>query len=513
MRQFAKSLDSGRLQATEETRQEVEVELAGCEGALSPFLIGQESYPEILKAIGSGDIAQLDGAILTLRIARHKLTFEADPQGSDQRPSEPRSPGETTGASAQPWSPADHLNAKEVDSAMTLDQIVNEVHTHLEPIRTQCDLFCSKAEEYAAILEEYTREAIDGHTAEFDRRRKERERLGVELLPGESFFHSSDGRRSIDPCPQEEEFEKGPPQEGWVWTQFCDYNYIGLPDMDTFWRPPEPSHPLEWLWQSLPWWGHTTPTITRTKREWTNEEQLMCECLWLACIHDMRFATAPSRHERVFLGRPYCGRFQRDEVARALWSAMQASPRGLEDLQISWAWAKRRLNDLEQAQAAGTGGDKPRGGIPSQPAPQEPTDINTQSIEWDVFISHASEDKEAFVRPLAVALQKKNVRVWFDEFTLTVGDSLRRSIDRGLACSRHGIVVISCDFLKKDWPQKELDGLVAREIDGRKVILPVWHNIDAEILKRYSPLLADRVATSTAKGVDAVVSDLMKAMK
>ena len=91
--------------------------------------------------------------------------------------------------------------------------------------------------------------------------------------------------------------------------------------------------------------------------------------------------------------------------------------------------------------------------------------------------------------------------------------SLRRSIDRGLARSRYGVVVISPDFLKKDWPQKELDGLVAREVAGRKVILPVWHNVDVKTLRQYSPLLADRVATSTAKGVDAVVADLMKAMK
>jgi hypothetical protein len=94
-------------------------------------------------------------------------------------------------------------------------------------------------------------------------------------------------------------------------------------------------------------------------------------------------------------------------------------------------------------------------------------------MEWDVFISHASEDKESFVRPLAKRLQERGLRVWFDEFTLTVGDSIRRSIDSGLARSRYGIVVISPDFLQKEWPQKELDGLVAREIDGVKAILPV----------------------------------------
>src|ERR1700682_2844646 len=121
-------------------------------------------------------------------------------------------------------------------------------------------------------------------------------------------------------------------------------------------------------------------------------------------------------------------------------------------------------------------------------------------MEWDVFISHASEDKASFVGPLATCLQEHGLRVWYDDFTLTVGDSLRRSIDRGLARSRFGIVVISPDFLKKEWPQKELDGLVAREIDGAKVILPVWHNLGAEEIRAYSPTLADRLAGFLSRG-------------
>lgn len=102
--------------------------------------------------------------------------------------------------------------------------------------------------------------------------------------------------------------------------------------------------------------------------------------------------------------------------------------------------------------------------------------------------------------------------MWFDESTLCVGDSLRRSIDGGLARSRYGVVVISPAFLNKEWPQKELDGLMAREMDGRKVILPVWHNIDAATLLRYSPLLADRLATSSSKGLEQVVGELLEAM-
>ena len=121
-------------------------------------------------------------------------------------------------------------------------------------------------------------------------------------------------------------------------------------------------------------------------------------------------------------------------------------------------------------------------------------------------------DKEVIVRPLARALQARGVSVWFDEFTLTVGDSLRRSIDRGLALSRFGVVVISPHFLLKEWPQRELDGLAAREVGGSKVILPVWHNITAEELRTLSPMLADRLATLSSNGINRVVDDLAQAI-
>lgn len=132
---------------------------------------------------------------------------------------------------------------------------------------------------------------------------------------------------------------------------------------------------------------------------------------------------------------------------------------------------------------------------------------------WDVFICHASEDKNDFVRPLAEALVERGLRVWFDEFTLNVGDSLRRSIDRGVLSSTYGVVVISPNFLLKDWPQRELDGLVALEVEGRRIILPVWHNIDAEGVRRYSPMLADRVAVSSAHGVGEVANALLRAIQ
>ena len=134
-------------------------------------------------------------------------------------------------------------------------------------------------------------------------------------------------------------------------------------------------------------------------------------------------------------------------------------------------------------------------------------------FEWDVFISHAFEDKETFVRELAHQLVGKQIRVWYDESTLKVGDSLRRSIDRGLTSSRYGIVVLSHNFFAKEWSQKELDGLVSLERNGRKVILPIWLDVDTEDVRHYSSTLADRVAAKTKDGMGKVIRDLLEVLK
>jgi formylglycine-generating enzyme required for sulfatase activity len=134
-------------------------------------------------------------------------------------------------------------------------------------------------------------------------------------------------------------------------------------------------------------------------------------------------------------------------------------------------------------------------------------------MDWDVFISHAWEDKEDIARPLAEALREAGLRVWYDEFTLTLGDSLRRSIDRGLAQSRYGVVILSPNFFAKEWPQRELDGLVTREVSSGKTILPIWHNVTWEDVRRFSPTLADKLAVSTAKGLDAVVEEILRALR
>jgi hypothetical protein len=162
--------------------------------------------------------------------------------------------------------------------------------------------------------------------------------------------------------------------------------------------------------------------------------------------------------------------------------------------------------------------------IPVKQAPPAPSDpsgsvvktpgrvTKRQDEEWDVFISHASEDKEAIARPLAEALRSTGLRVWYDDFSLRLGDSLHQSIDKGLARSRFGVVILSPYFFEKHWPQQELNGLVTREVNAVKVILPVWHGVTFDDVRKYSVTLADRLAVSTTQGLSVVVEKIMTAI-
>jgi hypothetical protein len=135
-------------------------------------------------------------------------------------------------------------------------------------------------------------------------------------------------------------------------------------------------------------------------------------------------------------------------------------------------------------------------------------------FDFDLFVSHASEDKESFVRPFVAALQDAHLEVWFDEATLQVGDRLIQSIERGLARSRFGIVVLSPAFFEKNWPRVELDALTNRELaTGEKVLLPVWLDVSADDVGLYSPLLADRYAIIGSRGVEYTASRVAEVVR
>lgn len=121
-----------------------------------------------------------------------------------------------------------------------------------------------------------------------------------------------------------------------------------------------------------------------------------------------------------------------------------------------------------------------------------------EEIERDVFICHALEDRGEIVRSLAKALLNEGLDVWYNEFTLRIGDSLRRKINRGLAKSRVGLMVLSPSFIANGWANNEFNGIVTRKITGEQIVLPIWHNITKQEIVDFNPFLADKVARSTA---------------
>jgi len=134
--------------------------------------------------------------------------------------------------------------------------------------------------------------------------------------------------------------------------------------------------------------------------------------------------------------------------------------------------------------------------------------------EYDVFISHASEDKAGFVEPLVHKLVELGIRPWYDNMSLDLGDSLRENIDQGLASSEYGVVVLSPSFFAKRWPERELNGLVQKAMgEGRKVILPIWHEVTYDEVVSYSLPLADLVAARSSDGVDAVAESIARVVR
>ena len=129
---------------------------------------------------------------------------------------------------------------------------------------------------------------------------------------------------------------------------------------------------------------------------------------------------------------------------------------------------------------------------------------------WDAFVSHASEDK-AFVRLLVGHLNRLGARTWYDEFELTPGDSLIASIDRGLAESRYGLLVLTPAFLGRPWTEYERRGLASRHVhEGRVVVIPIWLGVDHAEVARLSPTLADQFAI--VAGTDASLEVAVKAL-
>jgi hypothetical protein len=139
----------------------------------------------------------------------------------------------------------------------------------------------------------------------------------------------------------------------------------------------------------------------------------------------------------------------------------------------------------------------------------EQTD-NFLNKEFDVFISHASDDKEAFVELLARALEDAGIKIWYDTDQISWGKSIRQSIDQGLKNSRFCIVILSPYFLNKYWTTYELNGIFQKDsINKESILLPIWHNITRDEIQKWNLSIAD---TSAMNSATHTIDDIVKAL-
>ena len=148
---------------------------------------------------------------------------------------------------------------------------------------------------------------------------------------------------------------------------------------------------------------------------------------------------------------------------------------------------ENRINELQQQ-------------IVQQIIPPQPQYTSQTDEEYDVFISHAWEDKEEFVDEFVSEMNKLGLKVWYDTNKLKWGDSMREKIDKGLSKSKYGVVVLSPNYINENkyWTKAELNGLFQVETINGKTILPIWHKLTKKQVTEYSPIIADRKALTTA---------------
>jgi hypothetical protein len=146
--------------------------------------------------------------------------------------------------------------------------------------------------------------------------------------------------------------------------------------------------------------------------------------------------------------------------------------------------------------------------------PSAPAD---RSYSWDVFVSHASSDKQTLVAPLVAGMRAVGLRVWFDADELTLGDDLQKALGQALNHSRFGIVVLSPAFVNKGWPVNELNALLSHELaNGAKRVLPVLFGLSHTEASAHLPFLGQKLAVDAGQGqpedIQRVVRAVMRAV-
>lgn len=135
-------------------------------------------------------------------------------------------------------------------------------------------------------------------------------------------------------------------------------------------------------------------------------------------------------------------------------------------------------------------------------------------IEFDVFLSHSSLDKEDYVSELSDKLERKELKVFEDVKVFKIGQSQTSMMDMGILNSRFVVVFLSPNFIKSGWSDYEFKSFLNREINEKKIIiLPIWHNVSYEDVRDYSPYLVDKFALDTRKySLDEIVDSIYQAV-
>jgi hypothetical protein len=136
---------------------------------------------------------------------------------------------------------------------------------------------------------------------------------------------------------------------------------------------------------------------------------------------------------------------------------------------------------------------------------------DTSALEKPLaFISHDFRDQDALVRELAIEMTRLGCPVWYAEFSLKVGNSLRESIERGLKETQKCIIILSKSFLSnKGWGKAEFDSVFTREIlEKKNIILPIWHNVEKYEIYEYCPSLLDKFALQSSLGAKELAKRL-----
>lgn len=121
-------------------------------------------------------------------------------------------------------------------------------------------------------------------------------------------------------------------------------------------------------------------------------------------------------------------------------------------------------------------------------------------IEYDVFLSHSSLDKDIFISELSEKLSNKGLKVFEDVKVFKIGQSQTDMMNMGILNSRFVVIFLSKNFIESGWSQYEFKSFLNREINEKRVIiLPIWHEVSVDEVRQYNPYIVDKYAFNTSK--------------